>query len=506
MGGGSAILNVMNSKGDHVKIVDNTIFDVYAIMTEKFPKTTTWEDTDGVSYVLVYLVLSGIVPNWLEETFNLYVGMFKNLGWGEVRGYPRCACFHQNRLWLAGTKDNPRTVWASRVGEYNNFDISRPDLATSAFEVTCLDEGMDAIHTIIGGKRLFLFSDTGEYYIPQKEGEVITPTNVSIDKNSFYGSMENTAAVTEEGTVFFITKKGFSLISIQYDVFEDVYKTYDLCKYASHILKNPVSIVYKKRAHSGDGSYVYVLNKETGNLATLCYSLDNKVMGWSELSTEGTFIAGVNYDDVLYYLISRKTSIADSKGKYKIYMGLEAFDKNFLLDKAKTIKFEESGNEIGKEELETLKYFSGYVIFEDVKNHWQYSIYIPSFGEKDVDLKGLEINSFYLGLSFPEVENKGGVSYRVLVETLPLEFSDDQGMTFGKRKRVSRMFARIVDTDGFVLGGRPFEDFVREFYPDGFVDIDGILGWGMEKTLFAGQSRTPALFTLLSLGGDVIFS
>ena len=50
--------------------------------------------------------------NWDEASFSAH------------RGYPNAITFHEDRLWLGGTTSQPDAVWASKTGEYFNFDVA----------------------------------------------------------------------------------------------------------------------------------------------------------------------------------------------------------------------------------------------------------------------------------------------------------------------------------------------------------------------------------------------
>lgn len=47
--------------------------------------------------------------------------------WNDDNGYPKMACFFQDRLVLAATKKEPYSIWMSRTGDYPNFGIEKVD-------------------------------------------------------------------------------------------------------------------------------------------------------------------------------------------------------------------------------------------------------------------------------------------------------------------------------------------------------------------------------------------
>jgi len=60
--------------------------------------------------------------------------------WGPVNGYPSQVGFFEQRICYASTKARPQTLWFSRSGDYYDFSVSSPIVASDAATFT-LDSG-----------------------------------------------------------------------------------------------------------------------------------------------------------------------------------------------------------------------------------------------------------------------------------------------------------------------------------------------------------------------------
>ena len=80
--------------------------------------------------------------------------------WTGKNGYPRSVSFFEDRLWWAGTANNPQTLWASRTSNYENHQII--DLDESAMVFTLNTDQVNVIEWINAGRKLTIGTAGGE--------------------------------------------------------------------------------------------------------------------------------------------------------------------------------------------------------------------------------------------------------------------------------------------------------------------------------------------------------
>jgi hypothetical protein len=87
-------------------------------------KVTAYTSTTQVTVTVINdLLATTATPTWAEGA------------WSPRRGYPRALCFHQNRMWYAGTAYDPSKLWASALGDFENFRITSLDDGAMSFQI-----------------------------------------------------------------------------------------------------------------------------------------------------------------------------------------------------------------------------------------------------------------------------------------------------------------------------------------------------------------------------------
>ncbi|MBR3148252.1 MAG: hypothetical protein IKF41_02820 [Alphaproteobacteria bacterium] len=243
-----------------------------------------------------------------------YVGAFSN-----KRGWPRAVSFHQNRLVFGGTKSAPNNIWMSKVGDYDNFD-SGEGLDDDAIFMTLLSSQHHQISTIVSSDNLQILTSVGEWAISNSP---LTPSNVNIKQHTSVGSITNIYLPPQqiEGATVFVSQSGKDVRELDLDDLSQKYNANDLCSWAKHLMRNPISIAFNQLTHQlfivmSDG-YMAVLNKHP----------NTDIRAWGKYITDGAFKYVAVFDNNTYVIVKRDN---------KYY--LEKFDTEHLID-AQTYKF-----------------------------------------------------------------------------------------------------------------------------------------------------------------------
>jgi len=117
-------------------------------------KVTAYTSTTQVTVTVINPLLdTSATPTWAEGA------------WSPRRGYPRALCFHQNRMWYAGTTYEPSKLWASALGDFENFRVTSLDDGAMSFQIAA-SESMEIMwlaatqSLIIGTARGIWVADT----------------------------------------------------------------------------------------------------------------------------------------------------------------------------------------------------------------------------------------------------------------------------------------------------------------------------------------------------------
>ena len=285
--------------------------------------TINWTAVSGATEYNVYRSVNGIfgyvgtsktnsftddnIEPDLKETAPIQKNHFAN------DNNPSCCAYYQQRKIHANTVDNPQTLYASQTATSNNFNCSRPLIATDAVDVPLADREVNEIRHLIPFKDLIALTSNSEYKINGADGKFeANPMPVATIQSS-YGS-SHVQPVVSSSMVIFVEAGGGVIRELGYDYLSDSYDGDELSLYASHLFegKEIIYIAYAKAPYR----IVFVVFDD-GSLATLTYNKKQKLCGWGRQETQGTFesvaVIREGKEDVAYFVIKRNINGQDVK-------------------------------------------------------------------------------------------------------------------------------------------------------------------------------------------------
>lgn len=367
--------------------------------------------------------------------------------WSASRGWPRSVVFHEGRLYFGGSKQRPSTIWGSRVADFFNFDPGEA-LDDASVEAS-LDTGtFNAIVDMYAGRNLQIFTTGGEFYVPQALDDPITPANLIVKAQTFFGMKPGLRVQNVDGATLFIQRQGKA---IQEFIFSDTVNAYTSDKISllsSHLLKSPEEMAVRVATSTDEGDRLMLVNGDDGSIA--CYTLlrSQNVIAPSEWTTEGEFInIGVDVDDI-YVIVKRSVNSAD------VYY-VEVFDPDTLLDSATTGTTGASVN-MAHLEAETVQ-----IIRDGIVEPTQ----VVGASPHTVTFVSAATATFQVGLNFTPV-----------MKTLPVEPNLPSGSLKGFKKRIFEVNAELFETQSLSINGSliPFRSFGTSVLNSSVQDFTGI--------------------------------
>jgi len=157
--------------------------------------------------------------------------------WGGERGWPRALCYHEQRLFFAGSPAQPQTLWASRSGLYKDFGVADEVADDDALSYTIAANQVNAILWLRSANTLLAGTSAGEWAIAgSTASEALTPTSVAVRQQSSHGSAP-VAPVQIGRSVLFVQRGGVRLRELAYSFQEDGYTAPDVTVQAEHVLR-----------------------------------------------------------------------------------------------------------------------------------------------------------------------------------------------------------------------------------------------------------------------------
>ena len=219
---------------------------------------------------------------------------------------PSCCTYYQQRKIYGNTLNNPQTLYASQTSTSNNFNCSRPLVASDAVELPLADREVNEIRHLVPFKDLIALTSNSEYRINGADGKFeANPMPVATVQSSYGAS--HVQPVVSGSMVIFVEAGGSVIRELGYDYLSDSYDGDELSLFASHLFegKEVIYIAYSKAPYR----ILYVIFND-GSMATLTYNKKQKLCGWGRTVTDGVFesvaVIREGREDIAYFVIKRK--------------------------------------------------------------------------------------------------------------------------------------------------------------------------------------------------------
>lgn len=281
--------------------------------------TVVWNYTTSSDYWWRYAVITAFTSSTVvtatvtdQPLINTTATYEWSLGaWSDTTGWPGLACFFEERLWLAGTTNQPQTLWATRSGDFNNFAPTDPVgkvLDDSGLNYTISTDDVNFIRWLVPSKVLTILTDSGEFTMSASSlNEAITPTNVKVGRETARG-VSNVRPVLVDKNLLFWQRAQRKLREYFYDFNVDGFRSNDATILSEHIsLGGIVDMDYQQEPHS-----ITWCVRADGQLIGFTYNKEQDVLGWHRhvlggVNTQVKSVASIpatNHDE-LWVIVTR---------------------------------------------------------------------------------------------------------------------------------------------------------------------------------------------------------
>ena len=235
--------------------------------------------------------------HWSEASFSGY------------RGFSPASEFFENRLWLAGSKDEPADLFASVFGD--NFNFLTGSLSTDAIKRT-IDSPEEP--KWLEGKR-YLFLGTAGTAVSIRSADkdsLISQSNITTLVENAYGSAALQAEVAND-VVIYVQRDGLKLRELVFDRNQDTFVGNDLNMLSEDITSSGIVEMFLQKQPN---QFVWCI-KEDGTACVLTYERGQDVKGWARISTNGNIYSGASIhnggEDTTWLCVERNGSYCIEK-------------------------------------------------------------------------------------------------------------------------------------------------------------------------------------------------
>lgn len=241
---------------------------------------------------------------------------------------PSVVAFHQQRMVLAGTRDSPQAFYLSRSGDFENFRKSRPLQDDDPVEYLIASGSIDAIAWAASFGDLLL-GTSGSEYKASGNGSAITPGNITITAQSYWGSA-GLAPIIIGNAILHVQRHGAHVRDLFYSLEKDGYAGNDLSILAPHLFEG--HRLRQWAYQQTPGSVLWIV-RDDGLLLALTYLKEHDIWGWSRHPTAvlGIAIAVLILNLVVLVVVPTQTPVELSQTVTEYALDDEAFAQTHTL-------------------------------------------------------------------------------------------------------------------------------------------------------------------------------
>lgn len=425
---------------------------------------------DGGGPSVKYTSSTTATRDWSEQAFSV------------ANGYPGAVAFHENRLWFGGSSAIPDGLWASKIGEFFNFNVGE-GLDNESIQITIGSEDISNVKHIVSNRDLQIFTASGEFFVPRSSNQAVTPLTIRVARQTPFGSSDVTP-LPFDGATLFVQGSGKSVREYVYNDGVNGYASTDISLLSSHLINSPIDMAVLFGSTVRGEQYALLVNTD-GTMAVFNSARSENVAGWTTWdlgdSTSNLFRSVCTLGELIFVVVQRNSTYT-----------LERFSdaEALTLDSAITLTGASSATW-------TLGSYYASKVVHVVTN----DMYLGTFTAN---------GSGAITLPDPVTTLTAGFSYPVEITTLPVHLQLPTGSLLGMPKRINRVLVGLNSTLSCVVSGnrlllRQVTDDLS-IAPDRFTGIKEffLLGYNREAKVTINQDE-PLPLRVLGMNMEVSF-
>ncbi len=249
---------------------------------------------------------------FVYSTENIATTKWKLGAFSNFSGHPACVSFFEQRLVFAGTNTEPQTIYFSKSGDYENFATGT--LADDAMIYTIASNQVNRVRYLKAQRTLIIGTTGGEFTVTADGTDAaVTPTNLTIKKQSSFGTAD-VDALPVGNAVIFLQKAKRKFRELAYNFDSDGYVAPDLTILNDAVTDSGIN----EFTYQQEPSSILWAVRDDGILIGLTYQRSENVVAWHKHKLGGSFgtnqfgivesiasISGTLDEDELWVIVKR---------------------------------------------------------------------------------------------------------------------------------------------------------------------------------------------------------
>ena len=366
------------------------------------------------------------------------------LGSFYIGNYPTKITFFEERLFYAGTTQQPSTVFSSKSADFDKFSPTEKngDVSDdSALQFTIVSDQVNQITGLYGGKFLAIFTKNGAFNMSSGSAtQGITPTTIQVTNETNDGAADKKVSPASK-SVLFIGKNKKRLREFAYNIDYDSFTTPDMTVLSEHLGYGG----FEECAFANYPNNILWVRRGDGILLGFTYYRDQDVTAWHRHTIAGTnakvksiaVIPGVDDAfDTLYMIVERTINSATKQyvefleQDFRVADG-DTKDDQFYVDSGLTYSGSAATTISGLGHLEGQ------------------TVAVLNNGAVE---SNKTVSSGSITLTNSTTKCHVGLPFTAELESVNVEPKSQYGTTQGKRGRIDKAIFRLFETVGLKAG------------------------------------------------------
>ena len=200
-----------------------------------------------------------------------------------IGSYPSSIAFYEQRLVLAGTSNQPQTLFFSQSGDFENFEIGTN--ADDGLQYTIGSNEVNVIRHLVSGSNLVVGTSGGEFVVKASGfDEPLTPVNTQIKQQTTFGSANIQPLLVGNSTLF-VQRAKRKIRELAFSTESDSYVAPDMTILAEHITEGGID----EMAYQQEPDSVAWCVRADGVLACMTFRREEQVVAWHRHIVGGRF-------------------------------------------------------------------------------------------------------------------------------------------------------------------------------------------------------------------------
>ena len=208
------------------------------------------------------------------------------LGSFYIDNYPTKVTFFEERLFYAGTTQQPSTVYGSMSADFDKFSPTAADGSVNddnSLTFTLVSDQVNQITGMYGGKFLGIFTKNGAFNMSSGSAtQGITPTTIQVTNETTDGAADKRVSPASK-SVLFIGKNKKRLREFAYNIDYDSFTTPDMTVLSEHVGYG----LFEECAFANYPNNILWVRRGDGMLLGFTYYRDQDVTAWHRHTIAG---------------------------------------------------------------------------------------------------------------------------------------------------------------------------------------------------------------------------